>query len=54
MCRKVQSRGHLEMWGEQAARAYLEDAGFEVLTVARPPADPINSYFTCRRATAPA
>ena len=42
------------MWGEQTARTYLTDAGFEVLTVARPPADPINSYFTCRRATAPA
>jgi 2-polyprenyl-3-methyl-5-hydroxy-6-metoxy-1,4-benzoquinol methylase len=41
------------MWGEQTARGYLEDAGFEVVTVARPPADPINSYFTCRRATPP-
>lgn len=41
------------MWGEQTARTYLADAGFEVVSVARPPADPINNYFTCTRATAP-
>jgi SAM-dependent methyltransferase len=37
------------VWGEQTARQMLEDAGFGNIEVVRPPAQPVNCIFVCRK-----